>query len=62
MKHSYHHAIFFMRNQCKERAGCLELCVDVMSSPLPLVQKGIFVFWRPELVMLLTCDARKALL
>lgn len=52
-----------MRHQCKERAGCLKLCVDhMMSSPLPLVQKGIFVLWRPDLVMLLTCDAHKALL
>lgn len=34
---------FFMCTQCKERAGCLKLCVDdMMSSPLPLVQKGSF--------------------
>lgn len=62
MKWSLSIDTFFIINQCKERAGCLRLCMNsMMSSPLPMVQNESFVLLRPSLVMQLTCDIHKTL-
>lgn len=43
------------------KVGCLRLCVvNMMSLPLPVVQKESFVLWRPGLLIELTCDIHKA--